>query len=329
MKMLRLFCLLAALVGGWSIIPTAQANCSTPDLPHTSYSSGVAVSDNLETGAVIPGSEHPVAIDINCYGEYDNAMVIACYTGGKTEVPGMPGVYQTNIPGVGLTLINKQGQRVTGTGSDCDSSGMPLATIKAVGNANIAQAIVTQALVKIAPTMGSGTLDNNSTRYSVLVKSAAEGTEPLGGQYLYYRGSFNSRSITCSLNTTTLTFNMGDISTSLFSGQYSTTPPQHQDFTLVCDDYAYVNVLVQGANGNLRNNAGVIRLLDEDGAALGVGVQMRINDNIAPTDDYTMMGSIAPGASDTFSVSVQYMQTEEIVVPGKANAAATISISYN
>ena len=69
----------------------------------------------------------------------------------------MPGVYTTNVDGIGIELLNSSGQIVRGKGYSCDTTATPIGTVSSDSGQTFSFSY-TQRLIKTASHIGSGTL---------------------------------------------------------------------------------------------------------------------------------------------------------------------------
>lgn len=80
------------------IYATANALCTSSDLPKQINVASVSVSSTLPVGATIPGTEQTVHVAGNCYNPSDFGLpIVACYYGAGLEIPGLSGVYESGL----------------------------------------------------------------------------------------------------------------------------------------------------------------------------------------------------------------------------------------
>ncbi|PUW36880.1 ferrous iron transporter B, partial [Cronobacter sakazakii] len=133
MRFIKLLSALLVLAGSLFFMPHAKASCTAPMMPYTVSVAYVAVSSTLPVGATIPGTDELVSIHGSCNG-YSGQPIIACYYGSGNEVSGMPGVYETGVEGIGISLMNDKGQRIIGGGVGCDTRNTPLGYVSTDGS---------------------------------------------------------------------------------------------------------------------------------------------------------------------------------------------------
>lgn len=319
-----LFLVLAAAV---LFMPHAQAACNTPDMPAQINVAAISVSTNLPVGATIPGSEKTVHVAGNCDKAYESGKeIIACYYGSGNEIPGMTGVYDSGVPGIGVALMNDQNQRISGAGGTaCDSRGTPIGYISSDGM-NSFNFDVTLELVKTSNTISSGSLSQAQTIFGIGVYA----NDGIGSpNTIDYAGNIDVKSITCSVNASALTVILGDNPTTLFSGIGSTGRSVTQNIDITCNNPANVAYTVNSGNGFVAGAPGVINLTQENDVASGIGVQMLVNNRPITPGSYASAGQITTANGTlTLPLTLQYYQTADQITPGAANSVATITLGY-
>ncbi len=308
-------------------MPHAKATCTSPNMPKLFAMASVSVSTTLPVGATIPGSEQTAHVSGSCDTRVNDGLPIAaCYYGYGTEVPGINGVYATGIAGIGITLMNDKGQRVTGAnGSACDSTHTPLGYVSSDGKSTF-DFDVTIELVKTSETVASGTLAQAQTQFGVGVLNH----DPIGApNIISYSGNVTLKEVTCNVSPKSLTVTLGDFPVSKFTGTGTLTSPKGFNVTINCNDTVQPEVMISSANGYETAFPGVIKLTQESGVATGVGVRMLFDGAIANFDTYINTRTVAQ-ANIPLSIpfSIAYEQTAANVTPGTANSIATITLGY-
>ncbi|HHA2008514.1 TPA: fimbrial protein [Enterobacter mori] len=149
------------------------------------------------------------------------------------------------------------------------------------------------------------------------------------GTFVITGGSVNT--VACSLSTTSLTFNMGNIDGNQFSDHVGFVPEQNitQELNLSCDPDVNINVKLSAKQNNDIADSSVLAL-DGDGemgVANGVGVQL-LCDDIPLEIGKSIFLKTSSGGEEQFNLKSQYYQTKTVVTAGKANALATLDITY-
>lgn len=309
-------------------MPHAKASCSTPDMPKMINVATLSVPTTLAVGATIPGSEQKVHVAGNCDHPYESGMeIISCYYGSGSEIPGLTGVYDSGVPGVGVALMNDKGQRITGGGlAACDSRSTPIGYVSNDGMQSF-DFNVTLELVKTSEAVQSGTLMQAQTEFGIGVY----GNDGIGSpNVISYAGNVNFQNVTCSVLPRNLTVDLGDFPVSSFvSVGTLSSPAQNFDVTVNCNSTVQPEVKVTSSNGYETAFEGVLKLTQQTGMATGVGVQMVFDNNIATFDTYVNTQREAV-ANETLAIpfQVRYEQVSDVVTPGPANTVATITLAY-
>ncbi|SFU68107.1 fimbrial protein [Xenorhabdus koppenhoeferi] len=179
---------------------------------------------------------------------------------------------------------------------------------------------LTVQLIKIAPTTGSG-----NTHRRVLTR-ALLGNALINTFYLE-----NTRIVTqgCSLKQNTIFVNMGDIRTSEFRGINSTAGTKDFELKLDCDANLNVQVLLDGRPAkSYSNNIWALDYSSDNVTAKGVGLQILYQNRLISIRTPVVSGSTQLGGYIRIPLSAHYIQTDARIIPGKANATATITLTY-
>ncbi|EHN8921802.1 fimbrial protein [Enterobacter asburiae] len=328
MQMIKQCFFLLVLGTAALFMPHAKATCTSPDMPKMINVASISVPTTLAVGETIPGTEQAVHIAGNCDQSGDKGLeIVSCYYGSGAEIPGLKGVYDSGVPGVGVALKNEEGQRISGAGGvQCDSRGTPIGYVSSDGSQSFSFQ-VTLELVKTSDTVSSGTLVQAQTRFGIGVF----GHEGIGNPNdIAYSGNVILHQVTCSVLPKNLTVNLGDFPVSDFvSVGMLSSPAQSFDVTVNCDTTVQPEVKVTSSNGYETAFEGVLKLTQQTGMATGVGVQMVFDDNIATFDTYVNTQREAV-ANETLTIpfQVRYEQVSDVVTPGPANTVATITLAY-
>lgn len=328
MQMIKQCFFLLILGSAALFMPHAKATCSTPDMPKMINVATISVPTTLAVGATIPGTEQTLHVAGNCNHPYESGMeIISCYYGNGSEIPGLTGVYDTGVPGVGIALRNDQGQRISGGGKTaCDSRSTPIGYVSTDGYQSF-DFNVTLELVKTSDAVQSGTLLQAQTEFGIGVY----GNDGIGSpNVIAYAGNVNVQNVTCSVQPKNLTISLGDFPVSDFIGVGTLSQPaQTFNVSVNCNTTVQPEVKISSANGYEEGFQGVIKLTQESGMARGVGVRMLFDDNIATFDTYVSTQRPAQ-ANETLEIpfQVRYVQTQPDVFPGRANSVATLTLAY-
>ncbi|WP_232785419.1 MULTISPECIES: fimbrial protein [unclassified Serratia (in: enterobacteria)] len=332
-KILMLGCL---FWGSCFLSPMAQAanyGCtSTPDIPGVATLTSTAVSTSLPVGSVIPGTERSFSFSGNCAAIStipQGIAIITCYYGVGGEVSGMPGVYDTGVSGVGITLINSAGQRVVGAGPGCDTRGTPLGYISNTSGKTFSVSM-TLALVKTAANIVPGTLHRSQTIFGIGMYNTGYGLGSNADSSVSYSGDVTYKSITCSVGSGDgiVPVPLGNVPAAQFSGINTTAGAQPFNIPVTCNDRVNVSMSMS-APGYISVPNGVIALTPAGNNAGGVGVQILYNGNPVAFNQFFAVGTVAnTGATLSIPFVAQYFQYAISISPGTANAMATATLEY-
>lgn len=328
MQMIKQCFFLLVLGTAALFMPHAKATCTSPDMPKMINVASISVPTKLAVGETIPGTEQTVHVAGNCDQSADKGLeIVSCYYGSGAEIPGLKGVYDSGVPGIGVALMNEEGQRISGAGGvQCDSRATPIGYVSSDGSQSFSFQ-VTLELVKTSDTVSSGTLVQAQTRFGIGVF----GHEGIGNPNdIAYSGNVILHQVTCSVLPRNLTVDLGDFPVSDFvSVGMLSSPAQSFDVTVNCNSTVQPEVKVTSSNGYETAFAGVLKLTQQTGSATGVGVQMVFDGNIASFDTYVNTQREAV-ANETLTIpfQVRYEQVSDVVTPGPANTVATITLAY-
>lgn len=221
--------------------------------------------------------------------------------------------YNTNVPGVGLSL-----QFVTTDFyfSKVRQYSFPIPTKIVVYPLEV-------TLIKTGDitsgVIGSGLL------------ATAHGDDNVQSLTVNYAGNKMTQ-LACAITTPNLTFPIGDISASAFGNTVGTIPSgaqSTQNLGLDCDADANINVMLQGMQNPDVSTDSVLALTGQGNAdvAKGVGVQLLYNGAPLALNNRIVLKQSA-GGQETFPITARYYQTQASVSTGKANASATLDLTY-
>jgi type 1 fimbria pilin len=329
MQIAKSFFLLVVLTTAALFVPHAKASCQSPSLPALLSLASISVPTSLPVGSTIPGTERPVHVSGNCYVAEDAGQpVIACYNGFGKEIPGIPGVYESGVAGIGVSLRNDKGQRVTGAADQICSDTTPVGLVSGTMSSDGSLPFsfdVTLELVKTSETVASGSLTTSNTQFNLGVERIEALNEP---NTLSYSGDVVVKEVTCTVSPKSLTIILGDFPVSRFTGAGTVVAQSTFNIGMLCDQDVQPEMMIASANGYETNFPGVIKLTPENGVATGVGVRMLFNGQIPVFGQYMDTFTAYANIRSQYPFSVSYEQTSSEVTPGTANAVATITVAY-
>ncbi|WP_227317546.1 fimbrial protein [Cedecea davisae] len=178
-------------------------------------------------------------------------------------------------------------------------------------------------LVKIAPVTGSGPVSIGSITQALVVGQT---------NILDYRiGSGSVQTVACSVLNSSITVRMGKAKNTDFSGPGSTSGDADFALKLNCDAETKIKLTLAPGSGGAQNSSLGILNLDTAQAgqtATGVGIQVLYNDT--PLELGTMMSIATTSVDGAYSLPLvaRYYQTGAKVTPGRADANATFTMTY-
>ncbi|CDH21954.1 conserved hypothetical protein; putative exported protein [Xenorhabdus bovienii str. kraussei Quebec] len=180
---------------------------------------------------------------------------------------------------------------------------------------------LTVQLIKIAPTTSSGPTHQRLLTRAKLGLDLPIHTFFLTNTYIMTQG--------CSLKQKTTFVNMGEVRTSAFRGMNSTADMRNFELNLDCDANVKVGVTLDGRPA--KSNANNIWALDDNSdnvTATGIGLQILYQNQPLSMGSPLMIHSGQAIGNFAIPLHARYIQTEGRVTPGKADATATITLTY-
>ncbi|MDX7990965.1 fimbrial protein [Xenorhabdus littoralis] len=237
-------------------------------------------------------------------------------------------IYESGIPGVGIRINTwTQGSnfgidwfpRTVNPAFNCHLSQEPPGKLQYCGKT---WGYLTVQLIKIAPITDSGKIQRKLLTRARLGSDIAIHT--------FYLADTNIVTQGCSLKQTTTFVDMGNIKTSEFSGINSTAGTTGFDLTLDCDANLSVAVSLDGrpAKSN-SNNIWALDYSSDNVTAKGIGVQILwLNRPLSMREPFIVRSGQKTIRHFSLPMQARYIQTEAKVIPGKADATAAITLTY-
>ena len=298
----------------WSFSFVVQASCQfvngvTAEIPGYISFGNIAVQRDAPVGSVIATATT---------GAYNGGNTIAGCTEAWTFRQELTkwqtlsaqgnGVYNTNVPGVGIRMTSPSGKVLP--------YDLP---INANTYVNINGDGIKAELIKTGDITG-GTLDTGMLARASVVNQFYIANVTLNGN-----NTITSES--CTVTTPTVNVPMDDHEKSEFSGVGSTTEWVNFDIGLTCDVGARINVRIDAAADPSASSQGVMQL--DSGGASGVGIQLHYR----PDDATVQYGQErfywqSVYGDEIVQLKARYYQTAQTITPGPANATATFTLTY-
>lgn len=238
-------------------------------------------------------------------------------------------IYKTNLPGLGIQL--------GGTTETVGPAGW-------IGTSNNIDGNVNQGAFRF--TIGSGVLRTwiggaAVTFYKIGDMSSGVLNQQVGSLILGNVDSWAQPEVpvnitgmsvsvlACSLTTPTVAAPLGNVYATAFTGVGSTTGNVDFNLGLNCAAGTKVNVTMNGTQNTDTANTSVLALTGAGsaGVAKGVGAQILYNNTPLNIGSRLLLKTAADGI-ETFPFKARYYQTLSNILPGSANATATLSITY-
>ncbi|MEQ0826539.1 fimbrial protein [Enterobacter dykesii] len=254
-------------------------------------------------------------------GAICDLMAIMNYA-GAIKNNSLENVYDTNIPGVGISFY------IGGNSSNGYASAPPGTQIMEITNTNKYLYPPTIRLIKTG-NITSGDLSNELIA-TVLFYNKADATDSTQGVF-FLSGTNRVTQLACTItNGKTLSFPIGDVPADEFKSLGMVSRETSQiDLGLDCDEGANINIKLTGSQNPDSSDASVLALTNQgqNGVADGIGVEILYNNSPLELNK-TLVLKKSSGGRETFPLTAVYIQTKNKVIAGKANATATLDISY-
>ncbi|MBT2098074.1 fimbrial protein [Enterobacter asburiae] len=260
---------------------------------------------------------------------------------GESE-SGMPGVFKTNVEGVGIRFYYDVKEFYGFTYCRRENSEEYIRTNGSyIGlichwlddtPSERVTSLIRAKLVKTSPSITSGTVTSTPAMINTqMVYNWTAFTYPLDG--ITISSSINVLSDKCTVSNNNMSFDIGNVSITDFDGQsgYAPAKTSVQNLNLSCDNNANINITLTGNQNPDCSEQSVLALSNQGqpGIAQGVGVQLLYN-NIPIKLNEMLNLKHSSGGQEIFPIEARYYQTKDKdqIRPGKANATATLNLTY-
>ncbi|HBV2141019.1 TPA: fimbrial protein [Klebsiella variicola] len=134
----------------------------------------------------------------------------------------------------------------------------------------------------------------------------------------------------CGIINTTISVPMGEIKKLSFNGP-GTWPGDANTrkfaISLNCDVGARINLKIDGDIQNAEQ--GIVNISEGDNSASGIGIQLLFNNKPIILSNQIDIGKATNNVNYSIPLQARYYQIREKITPGKANAIATFTLTYN
>lgn len=335
MQVVKLFLLVIGLFSG---VSGYCCNYSFIGSPYTVNYGNIVVQRDLAIG-------QPISNEI--YGTLAQAYI--CQTSGSEgSSTGMKSVilpykftsssgvrvYQTNVPGVGISFGWYEQTTAGGAGFTGNNYIQTTDTqiYSWTSNPGEVDNFKFQPIIRLWKTgnITSGALSGQIAAFIAYAAQYGGGSQV--SNIPIYAGSGSITQVACSITTPNLVFPIGDVLASSFGSSIGTTPANAsniQNLGLNCDAGANINVALNGTQNPDVGTTSILALTNQGSAdvAKGVGVQLLYNGSPFILNNRIVLKR-SSGGQETFPLTARYYQTKTAVTTGKANASATLDLTY-
>lgn len=178
-------------------------------------------------------------------------------------------------------------------------------------------------LVKIAPVTGSGPITTGAISQALVSGQ----TQVMN----YTLASGTVQTVACSVTNSNIIVNMGRTKNTEFSGAGSTAGDVAFAINLNCDAATNINLTLEpGSAGAADASHGVLNIdpADAGQTASGVGVQILHNDIPVALGEMLKIATTRTDGIFAIALKARYYQTRSDITPGRANANATFTTTY-
>jgi type 1 fimbria pilin len=230
-------------------------------------------------------------------------------------------VYETGVDGIGIN--------VSWNGLEVQTPGVPqsvptvIAGIPAYGIRSIDESAtpITVKLIKTGPVSGGVMQAGPVVNFAIAGVTVGQ-----------VKGTISSGVIigsTCKVTNNNIQIILDDILASKMNSVGSTYNPKNFNVGLNCDPGARVSATLRGNDNPDTSVDGVLQLSNagNDDVADGVGIQILNNNVPMPLDKLISLRTFTT-TQETLPFTVRYFQTKSEIKTGKANATATLEITY-
>lgn len=291
---------------------------------YTNQGGATPQSQTIYPGVIKVQRDLPIGSLIASFPTQQTGIALSCTAGGSSDgyyyemslfktQTSIPNVYQTNVPGVGVRLSAWGG-----------SYNYPATFM------NQPNAMALWFYAGVIDFIKTGAITSDVLNTGLLARVYGNGDRVTAVSYNI--GSTSISQLACSIQTSNLTYPIGDVLSSKFGASVGTIPSgaqSTQNLGLNCDAGANINVMLQGNQNPDVSTTSVLALTGQGNAdvAKGVGVQLLYNGTPLDLNNRIVLKQSA-GGQETFPLTARYYQTKTSVSTGKANASATLDLTY-
>lgn len=242
-------------------------------------------------------------------------------------------IYATGVAGVGYAIQAQSGNVCSGTSAWVDGTNTGDTNqdnrLFCHANGRLSTQVITGQvgiqLYKTAQVTGSGSVRSRQVASFILFNNKNNWAQPESN---ISATSFNIKTLTCSVDSSTISVVMGDVERHAFKGVGSwPSDTKTKDFTipLTCDAGTRVTVQIDGDTPNAAE--GLLNLTASGNSATGAAVQILHDSKPLALGSKVEIG-LSTSGSNSPAFQARYYQSSNDITPGKANATATFTLTY-
>lgn len=336
----------AACSRGGGLFDDKSISTSTINLPKNLLvtSAGHQPGEVFYDSGMNSGSNSKLTIS-GCGRNY----VVGFFFQNSPQSGGSPGSYimPTNIPGIGVKVFTLKQAGPYDSSFGVDNNWHP-------GDGGSSHTLNGSAyqvqIVATGDPISSGTLSFGSPLAQVEFRESASHTAngDVASNVVLSNANVIIKATGCTADVSGINFAFGNLDASIFETQKTVSAPATQDVNLSCEPGTNVSLTVTAAAASEDTTGTLITLENAGGAGIadGIGVQLGLksrlydsgsdglplNTSIPLITSTRGSGAVTSGGTESLeklTFSALYYKIKSTVTPGKANATATMTLTYN
>lgn len=284
----------------------------------------IVVEPDTPVGTVIyDASVESKEVKVDCYGDAQvrRGYVYLTDTDAREDV--MPGVYQTNVPGIGVRAAASS-ERFPGYNEE--DIVRPMHYLGSIhGSSQSTSTFRAAAQLVVTGDIQEGDLDTSRLTSMDILGNAAI------GEMRFSPASVHITTNTCNLVDRNIYVPLRTVNTQDFTGQYSDVLTDGSFKIVITDCAAGTKVDYQftSAGSTGVTNGNILGIASGDSAAEGVGIQILDQNNTVLQFDrnYTAITSTQDKVPVDIPLKARYIKTGEVKA-GKVDSVATFEVFY-
>jgi len=284
----------------------------------------IVVEPDTPVGTVIyDASVESKEVKVDCYGDAQVRRGYVYLTDADAREDVMPGVYQTNVPGIGIRAAASSERFPVFNEEDIVRPMHYLGSIH--GSSQSTSTFRAAAQLVVTGDIQEGDLDTSRLTSMDILGNAAI------GEMRFSPASIHITTNTCNLVDRNIYVPLKTVNTQDFTGQYSDVLTDGSFKIEITDCAAGTKVDYQftSAGSTGVTNGNILGIASGDSAAGGIGIQILAQDNIVLQFDrnYTAITSTQDKVAVEIPLKARYIKTGEVKA-GKVDSVATFEVFY-